>query len=220
MSKSDKSKKATRKSLSAGLLVSFEGGEGAGKSTQIELLAKRLKRENYPFIVTREPGGSKLGEKIRKLFKGNEMSALTELFLVEASRADHVQNVIRPALAAKKIVLCDRFQESSLVYQTRKGIDIALVRKLNEIATNGLTSDLIFYLDLPDTEIKKRLTKRQKDKKSDRFDRAELSVHQKIRAAYLELIKSQTKPPIIQISSMFPKKEIHEQIYTQLVSKL
>src|SRR4051812_45636437 len=99
------------------MFVTFEGTEGAGKSTLLRAIARLLKKNKRPFILTREPGGNKVAEKIRKLILGDAMDPWTELFLYEASRAEHVAATIRPALKQGKIVLCDRFADSSLAYQ-------------------------------------------------------------------------------------------------------
>lgn len=198
-------------------LISFEGGEGCGKSTQIALLEKNLRKRGFSVQLTREPGGTKLAEKIRELFKAHSMEALTELFLIEAARCEHVEKLIRPALREGKIVLCDRFQESSLVYQTRSGIPESLVRSLNTLATSGLKSSLIFFFDLPIEELRNRLRSR---KKGDRFDDADETFHKKTREAYLRLFKKQKRPKVIHIDATQPIEVIESLILKETLRKL
>lgn len=166
-----------------GLFISFEGGEGLGKSTQIALLVKFLKRRRFSVLVTREPGGTKIGEKLRDLFKSEKMDPLTELFIVEAVRAEHVSTIILPALRKGKIVISDRFFHSTFVYQGFVGgLDRRLIAQLNQIATQGLAPRRVYLLDGATRWLKGR-------SKKDKFDQASNRVHSTIRKGYLQLAK-------------------------------
>ncbi len=170
-----------------GLFISFEGGEGCGKSTQARALYRRLRRRGLPVLLTKEPGGTPLGRAVRKLLKRDRLSinALTEVLLFAAARAELVQEVIRPALDQGMIVLCDRFAESTLAYQGYgRGLDLNLVSRLNDLATGGLKPDLIILLDL---EVGRGL-KRKRGR--DRFERESLFFHERVRRGYLELAGS------------------------------
>lgn len=134
-----------------GWFISFEGGEGTGKSTQIERLAGRLRERGREVVVTREPGGTPLAERVRALLldPAHELDGLTEIFLLEAARHDHVERVIRPAMARGAVVLCDRFADSSWVYQgVVRGLGEEAVEKLNHLATGGLEPDRTVVLDM------------------------------------------------------------------------
>jgi dTMP kinase len=134
-----------------GWFITFEGGEGTGKSTQIERLAAWLRERRHEVVVTREPGGTALAERVRALLldPAHESDGLTEIFLLEAARHDHVERVIRPALERGAVVLCDRFADSSWVYQgVVRGLGKDVVERLNELATGGLDPDLTLVLDM------------------------------------------------------------------------
>jgi dTMP kinase len=174
-----------------GLFITFEGGEGSGKSTQIARLAERLRAGGRDPVVTREPGGTPLGEGIRALLldPARPPDALTEALLMVAARAELVARVIRPALARGQVVLCDRYADSTLVYQgAGRGLDRALLRSLNEAATGGLTPDLTLLLDL-DPAI--GLSRRSAAGEPNRLDREPEAFHARVRAAYLELSREE-----------------------------
>ncbi len=170
-----------------GIFITFEGVEGAGKTTQAERLADAL----GPNVVrTREPGGTPISERIRDLFFASEgITPMTELLLIAAARAQHVDELIHPALKANKIVICDRFIDASVAYQGyRGGIDLELIQQLNHTATSGLMPDLTFVLDLP-PEIG---IQRQQDSATDRnrLDNEPLESHRKVREGYLFAARS------------------------------
>jgi dTMP kinase len=171
-----------------GLFVTFEGGEGSGKTTQLDRLAARLRREGHDPLVTREPGGTPLAESIRTLLlePGSPPVPMTEAFLMEAARAELVANVIRPALARGRVVLCDRYADSTLAYQGGgRGIEAALLEAMNQAATGGLRPDLTLLYDLP-VEIG---TRRRAGAPGDtnRLDREPLDFHARVRDRYREL---------------------------------
>ena len=131
------------------LFISFEGADACGKSTQVQLLAETLRTQGRELIITREPGGTKVAEKIRDILLDKELqiSARGELLLYLAARAEHVQQVIKPALQAGKIVICDRFLDSTLVYQgLARGLGLTEVLRLNDFATQGLLPQVTFWL--------------------------------------------------------------------------
>ena len=150
--------------MSEGKLITFEGLDGCGKSTQINLLAQNLRTQGYDVLLTREPGGSLLGQKIRQLLldpNHDELADHTEAFLYAADRAQHIAEVIKPALAAGKIVLCDRYVDSTIAYQGYgRGLELDFLEKLNQLATTGLMPSLTFYLMLPLKSAQDRLANR------------------------------------------------------------
>ncbi|MFD1744362.1 dTMP kinase [Rhizobium helianthi] len=178
-----------------GLFVTFEGGEGAGKSTQIRRLAASLEELGNAVVLTREPGGSAGAEAVRHVIlsgAAERFGVRTEAMLFAAARNDHVEEIIRPALLAGKIVLCDRFMDSSRVYQGITGnLDTAFVNALEQIAINGLRPDLTLILDLPAEEGLKRARTRSLEAGSteapDRFEKEEIDVHEKRRQAFLDI---------------------------------
>ncbi len=175
----------------SGLFVTFEGGEGAGKSTQIRRLADLLRRRGYDVLVTREPGGSPGAEAVRHVLLSGAAEASgvrMEAILFAAARNDHVEEVIRPALASGAIVLCDRFVDSSRVYQGATGnLEPELIEALQRVAVNGVVPDCTIILDLPAEIGLKRARKRSSGAAPDRFEREEIETHEKRREAYLDI---------------------------------
>jgi dTMP kinase len=176
--------------MGAGRFIVFEGPEGAGKSSQIRRLADLLEAQVREAVVTREPGGTPVGDAIRGVLLGAGDYAMlpqTEAFLLSASRAQHVHDVILPALERGAIVLCDRFADSSLAYQGGgRGMDRAALRCLERIAIGGTEPDLRILLDLP---VEIGLARRHGDAGTvNRIDRAGVAFHERVRQAYLELV--------------------------------
>lgn len=177
-----------------GFFITLEGVEGAGKTTQIHLLAEAL-GENV--IVTREPGGTQISEQIREIFlTAAEISAQTELMLIAASRAQHVSELILPALKDGKTVICDRFSDATIAYQGyRKGIDLKRIEQVNSIATQGLKPDVTFLLDLlPHVGLNR---KRESDEPLTRLELETITSHEKVRKGYLALAKSESERVMI-----------------------
>ena len=168
-----------------GLFISFEGLDGCGKSTQIALLAEKLVAENYRIRVVREPGSTPIGEEIRHLLKdsaGSVMSAETELLLLNSSRAQLVQEVIRPALEQGEIVLCDRYADSSIAYQGYgRRLNMSDVSVITHFATNGLQPDLTFLLTAPPA-ISKSVRAL-----GDRIEREDIEFHWRVYRGFLQL---------------------------------
>jgi len=175
-----------------GYFITIEGGEGAGKSIQVEILASHLREEGYPIVVTREPGGTRIGEQIRAITHNQEnvdMEATTEAYLMAAARAQHVAQIIEPALAAGKIVVCDRYVDSSIAYQgfgRKLGADTITI--LNNLAVNGAKPDLTLLLSVPPGIGQKRRSK--SDKAKDRLDLQQQDFYVRVHEGYLLLAKS------------------------------
>jgi dTMP kinase len=163
------------------VFITFEGPEGAGKTTLLRGVAEALRAQGRDVVVTREPGDGPVGAEIRQiLLHGQELEPLTEVFLFLADRAQHVATIIKPALSAGKVVLCDRYSDSTVVYQGHaRGLDVDLLREWNASATVGLNPDLTILLDL-DPEI--GLARLQS---KDRLDAEPLAFHQRVRAGFL-----------------------------------
>lgn len=175
------------------MFITFEGIEGTGKSTQIARIREYFEAQGREVVQTLEPGGSRIGAELRKMLlhvDNREITPTTELFLYLADRAQHVGQIIRPALEAGKVVLCDRFADSTIVYQGYgRGLDTSMLKELNGVAVNGLWPDLTIVLDI-DPEIGlKRATLRNiedgKAKEEGRFEAEHLSFHRRIREGYL-----------------------------------
>jgi len=168
------------------LFITFEGGEGCGKSTQARLLLRRLEQSAIPAILTREPGGTPLGNEIRRLLKkkrGSDVTPESELFLFAASRAQLVTELIRPSLEKNVVVICDRFTHSTLVYQGYgRGLDLVSVETVNRMATGGIRPDLAILLDIPPEHGLGR-----KRSSSDRFESESLWFHRRVRDGYLKI---------------------------------
>ncbi len=188
------------------LFITFEGGEGCGKSTHSGLLLKKLEQQNIPVILTHEPGGTALGDELRKALKrkrGSFVSPQAELFLVAASRAQLVAEVIRPALEEGKIVICDRFTHSTMVYQGYgRGLDFTAIQMVNNMATRNLNPDLVIFLDIPPEQ---GLARKQNLK--DRFELEDLSFHQRVRAGYVKLAAADPDHWLV-IDASLPKDEV------------
>lgn len=179
------------------MFVTLEGIEGCGKSTQSRILYSNLTKEGYQVLLTREPGGTKISEKIRNVLLDNtnhNMFKETELLLYEAGRAQHTCELIIPALKQGKVVICDRYTDSTLVYQGwGRDIEIGFVRTLNAFASYNLKPDLTFLLDISVEESLKRI----EHKKKDRLENEARSFHVRLRDAFLKEAKNDKKRFII-----------------------
>ena len=173
-----------------GLFVTFEGGEGSGKTTQLKALLAHLRAAGRDAIETRDPGGTPIGKQIRELLLDREntrMTAMAELFLYEASRAQLVDEVIRPALRQGRVILCDRFTDSTLAYQVHgRGLDRDLILRLNDLATGGLQAHLTLFLDLSPEVGLARARERLAHPRTrrDRIEEEVLDFHQRVREGY------------------------------------
>ena len=179
--------------------ITFEGGDGSGKTTQVKALESHLTASGKSCLSTREPGGTSLGELIRQVLLevGKQpITSPTELFLYLADRAQHIHEVIIPALEQGKIVLCDRHTDSTLAYQGYgRGIDLGLLRSLNDIASQGIKPDLTLLFDCPAEIGLSRTARRQSHTASgrneDRFEREKIEFHERVRAGFLELARAE-----------------------------
>jgi dTMP kinase len=176
--------------MARGRFISFEGVDGAGKSTQVDALAQVLLARGCDFIRTREPGGTPLGESLRALALGNAMAPMTETLLMFAARGEHVSGVIAPALAAGKWVLCDRFTDASYAYQgAGRGVGADRLDALTAWILAGLAPDLTVLVDLDPAEAQRR---REKARAADRFEQESLDFFGRVRAAYRQ--RAQQEP--------------------------
>lgn len=178
-----------------GYFITFEGSEGCGKTTQIEALAKALEAQGKTVLITREPGGTLIGEKIRNLLQDpshkNDISDMTELLLFSASRAELITSHIQPALSRGEIVICDRFYDSTFVYQgLGRAIDMNIVEQLNQITVGTLKPDLTILLDL-DAKIGIERAKSRQSGELDRIENESLAFFEAVRNGYLKLAKKE-----------------------------
>ena len=207
------------------LFITFEGIEGCGKTTQIGHLKSLLERKNRPFLLTREPGGTEIGEKIRQILLSSENSGIepmTELLLYAAARVQHWRKVISPALAQGKIVLCDRFADATTVYQGyARGLDLAWIAEVHARAVDNVKPNLTFLLDLPVEEGLKRAWKRidSHTLKEDRFEKETVDFHQRVRQGYLTLARREADR-FITLDGMKDEMSLHQEIVAHLSSRL
>jgi len=200
------------------LFITFEGGEGCGKSVQAKALFRRLSRLNIPAVLTHEPDGTPFGKKLGRWLKwaqGTDISPLTELLLFNASRAQLVAEVIQPGLESGKVVISDRYADSTTAYQGYgRRLDLDMVKAANSAATQGLKPDLTILLDIP---VEEGLA-RKRAKKQDRFERETLVFHRRVREGYLELARADPERWLVVDASQ--SREKIAQIIWQRVSQL
>ncbi len=183
----------------AGTFITFEGIEGCGKSTQISLLAEYLARKGNEVVLTREPGGTQIGERIRSVLldaSHDGMAPIAELLLYAAARCQHIAEVIRPALDAGKVVLCDRYADATTAYQgAARRIDAATLAEVHRIATGGLMPELTILLDCAPSEglsrAHARIAAGGQAAHEDRFEREAMAFHERVRQGYLAIAKSE-----------------------------
>jgi dTMP kinase len=190
------------------MLVAVEGIEGSGKSTLVAALGIRLRERGFDVLLTREPGGTPAGNAIRRIFLDRTVSIepLAEAFLVNAARAQHVAEVLRPALDAGRLVICDRFTDSTLAYQGYgRGLDIVQLQGVCEMATGGLRADLILLLDLPVAVARARL--RERAERTDRIEAEGDDFHDRVRRGFLEISGS---PRHCVLDGTMPAEELAE----------
>ncbi len=202
-----------------GLFITLEGCEGAGKGTQVRMLYQHLTEDGYKAIATREPGATAIGCVIRDTLlsdKFEEITAKTELLLFNASRAQHVSEVIKPALLKGKLVLCDRYLDSTLAYQAfGRGLEFQEVLRISEWASGGLRPDLTILLDLPIEEAFNRI---RTHRHLDRIEREDMDLHRRVADGFRELARMYSER-IRVVDGTKPKAEIHKTI-TGIIKKL
>lgn len=206
--------------MKKGLFITFEGGEGSGKTTACKYLLERLRNEGYDVIYSREPGGVDIAEQIRDVIlnvNNTAMDARTEALLYAASRRQHLVEVVLPALEAGKIVLCDRFIDSSLVYQGHaRGIGEAKVMSINRFAIGDNMPDLTVYFDV-DPEI--GLSRAADRGELNRLDKESLNFHKSVRRAYQKLARKY-KERISTVDANQPLKEVESAVYDLVIKKI
>ena len=192
-----------------GLFITFEGPDGCGKTTQMKLLAEYLEKKGEEVVLTREPGGKGLGEKVREILLNydGEVSDRCESFLFLADRAQNIDIIVNPAVKAGKIVLCDRHIDSTVAYQGYgRGLDIERINMLNNLTTNGKKPDLTFVFDVDVETSMKRV-----GKEKDRMESAGIDFHNRVRQGYLELAKQEPNR-IKVIDATKSIEEIHKKV--------
>jgi dTMP kinase len=204
------------------LFITIEGIEGGGKTTQVGLLAAALERAKLVVRVTREPGGTKLGEEIRSLLlhSATSVGGLAELFLILADRAQHVESLIQPALRAGEVVLCDRFADSTLAYQAYgRELPLEAVRAVESVARQGVLPDLTFVLDCPIEIGLARTRRRRGHAAADRFEGEEASFHERVRQGFLVLAREDPRR-IRVIDGTRAADDVHREILAWSAEKL
>jgi dTMP kinase len=206
-----------------GILISFEGSEGSGKSTQIAYLAEHLQQVGRKVVSTREPGGTEIGEQVRNIIvhnsKGDEMCAETELLLFAASRAQLVREIIAPNLIKGVVVLCDRYIDSSTVYQgVARNLSRDPVQQINQFAVGNVLPDLTIVLDVPTRVSLDRIHQRASDL-PDRMERENIEFYKKVRDGYLVLARSLPKRFFV-VDGTLPEKEIRKLIWAEVKSRI
>lgn len=194
------------------MFITFEGGEGTGKTTQIAMLAEYFRRKKQDIVVTREPGGCTEAEALRNLFQHRpdlEWEPISRALIVTAARAEHVTKVIKPALEASKVVLCDRFFDSTLAYQGYgMGVDLDVLKQIHHSALNNIQPDITFLLDM---DVNIALERARKRGEADAIEAMDVSFHEKLRAGYLQIAHNDTKRIHVINADQSPET-VHEHI--------
>ena len=204
-----------------GFFITFEGIEGCGKTTQIGHLTAYLEKTKRPFLLTREPGGTAIGDRIRQILLSSENSKLepaAELFLYMAARVQHIRQVVLPALQEGKIVLCDRYADATFAYQGYgRGLDLSWIEETHRRVLGSVKPQLTFLLDLPVEEGLRRAWKRMENQavKEDRFEKEALAFHQRVREGYLLLARMEPQR-IIVLNGMGDEQSLHREIVNHL----
>ena len=197
------------------LFITFEGSEGCGKSTQAKALWRKLVRLDIPTVLTHEPGGTSLGSQLRRVLKKgrqDKISPLAELFLFAACRIQLVTEVIRPSLLQGKVVICDRFSDSTTVYQGYgRGLDLDTIKKTNDLATQGIKPDLTILLDI----LTQKGLSRKPSTTNDRFETENIAFHDKVRAGYLKLVAEEPGRWLV-IDANLPRVKIGKIIWDRV----
>lgn len=204
----------------SGFFISFEGIEGTGKTTQARLISERLSKEGRDVVLTYEPGGTVIGSRIREILllpEHREMSAITELLLYNAARAQHLAEKIEPAIKEGKIIITDRFSDSTVAYQCYgRGIDRALVASLDRLATGGLLPGLTVLFDL---DVEEGLARNRGANKTDRFEQEEIAFHRRVREGYLEIAK--VDPARVRVvDASLPAEDVHAKVWEIIKERL
>lgn len=207
-----------------GIFITIEGPDGAGKTSVIKKLIPMLvKTVQQEIVATREPGGSRIAEEIRELIlnpENIEMDIRTEALLYAAGRRQHLVEKIIPALETGKVVICDRFVDSSLAYQgVARGIGISEVAEINQFATDNLSPDLTLYLDIEAHLGLERIHQNKNNRQFDRLDQETLEFHEKVRSAYLTIAKEQSER-IVQIDASQELEKVVAECYQTIIKRI
>lgn len=204
------------------MFITVEGIEGSGKTTQVALLAAALEKRGYRICVTREPGGTALGVRLREILLHDKLgiSRLAELYLILADRAEHVERTLRPALERGEIVLCDRFSDSTLAYQAYgRGLGLDVVRPVEAAARSGLSPGLTFLLDCSPAVGLDRTRRRRGAAETDRFESEAESFHERVRRGFLELAR-EAPARIVVVDGRRPVDAVHADILAESARRL
>lgn len=203
------------------MIISFEGLDFSGKTTQIKLLVEKLQRHKFSIVLVREPGGTSISEKIREILldkKYSEMTEIAELLLFSAARTQLVSEVILPAVQSGKIVICDRFVDSTTAYQGYgRGISLDAVKQINKLATHNTMPDITFFIDIPLSVITQRLI--DSNSSTDRMEAAGKTFFEKARAGYINIAKTEPERFII-IDGNRDIDTIHDEIWNIVQTRL
>jgi dTMP kinase len=212
-----------REAAETGRFITFEGGEGSGKSTQAGILANRLARAGRKVLATREPGGSPAAEEIREaLLSGRvwQFGPLAEALLFSVARADHIENAIGQALHEGKWVVCDRFLDSTRAYQgATAGVPKGLISALERLTVGNLLPDITFILDIPPEEGLARAAERRSGSTPDRFESQELLLHERVRRAFLDIAEEEPERCIV-IDASQPEAMVAEDVWEAVLQRL
>lgn len=209
--------------IEIGRFITFEGGEGSGKSTQAGILANRLSRAGHPVFATREPGGSPAAEEVREVLLSGQVAQygpLAEAILFSAARADHVDNAIKEALQEGAWVVCDRFMDSTRAYQgATAGVPRALINALERLTVGALSPDITFILDIPAEEGLARAQARAEGEEPDRFEGQELMMHERVRRAFLDIAEEEPGRCIV-VDASQPEAMVAEDVWEAVLQRL
>lgn len=212
-----------QRGIESGRFITFEGGEGSGKSTQAGILANRLSRAGRPVLATREPGGSPGAEEAREvLLSGHvaQFGPLAEAILFSAARADHVDNAIKDALQEGTWVVCDRFMDSTRAYQgATAGVPRGLINALERLTVGALSPDITFILDIPAEEGLARARARAEGEEPDRFEGQELMLHERVRRAFLDIAEEEPTRCIV-VDASQPEAMVAEDVWEAVLQRL
>jgi dTMP kinase len=212
-----------REAAETGRFITFEGGEGSGKSTQAGILANRLARAGRKVLATREPGGSPAAEEIREaLLSGRvwQFGPFAEALLFSVARADHIEHAIGQALVEGKWVVCDRFLDSTRAYQgVTAGVPKGLISALERLTVGNLLPDITFILDIPPEEGLARAAERRGGSTPDRFESQELLLHERVRRAFLDIAEEEPERCIV-IDASQPEAMVAEDVWEAVLQRL
>lgn len=212
-----------QQAIEIGRFITFEGGEGSGKSTQANILAERLAQSGRPVFATREPGGSPAAEDIREVLLSGQVASfgpLAEAVLFSAARADHIDNAIQGALQQGQWVVCDRFVDSTRAYQgAMAGVPRALINALEKLTVGALMPDITFILDIPAEEGLSRAQTRAEGAELDHFEGQELITHERVRRGFLDIAEEEPGRCIV-VDASQPEAMVAEDVWEMVLQRL